>query len=404
MRTMWRACLSTTTTIRRVRESGAGALSRARDALSGQEGLSLGVGPEDCGCSMNVVDPKLSEFAANVLTQKFVAFSSDNGEIPEELANETILKSSPSFVVLSRSNEDAEGLVSRLDSLFPQSPTIVSVARNVFRQGKPVSTVGAAVFAENFDELRREVPWSTSPGFAATGFNKNANRLLFYTTFQPQETLDVTEKVAVFALGPRRALPMFPGAVAEFFVFENRYKLMIKECAENRVPLLLYYPEAAVLCDLVDYQRHDSTGASRVRLRATRRARVDTMHPPAQHEFDLARATVEIVSDDEPPNSLQHLLDNATLKAFRDGPLRSVFREENNLREENETSPEEISFEVAAALDRVGDLDYDTKRFWFDTEDTEARLQSQISYIERIVDPDSSRTENATSSNDSSTS
>lgn len=367
---------------------------------------------------MSVVNPKLSEYRVEVFSDgRSVAFASENGEIPEDLADENILKSSPFFVVVSRSAETAAALASRLEALFPESPAVISVTQNsVLQKGKTVATAGAAVFADDFEQFRFAIPWTLASSEdlkVSTSFNKVANRQLFWTTLErPREKTIVAppSRLALFSLGPAKTLPIFPGSRAQFFIFENRYKLMIKECAEQNVPLVLSYDDASVICDLVDYRRHDDSGACTVVLRVASRATVRTVHPPSPHEFSLNRATVEPLFDTKIDTSLDHLLDHFTLKFFkaRYYPFTQEQQQQPPLDDEQQSdqeSPEALSFRIAAVVDQICDVDYHTKLFWFDTTDTASRLASLIQYVEKHILKlqDDTTTVNTETDNDTST-
>lgn len=377
----------------RFSESGEGAVQRTSDAIAAAglkaSSISLGVAtapnntPSLDACDISVVSRSDDEMAlatileSESIQQHPVVWTSEGGAVPEDLAAFVSLDSTRLiFAIVSRS--DIEPLFGRLESLFPGAAALCAVVGeewSVRRRSSEVDIAGAVALDFNVREVSKAL-CEMSPLGVRT--NTNASRVLFGPTEHMDEAqsdesyLSDLNQVPVFA---QHQVLVFPHETAQFYVFEPRYKWMIKECIDRKRPFViadLDIDGLGALCRLVSFEQSSADVSSFITVRGLCRVRIASQ---VQHrtEFGLFRADLSTVRDDEPREKLdpEHFAPELA-------PFTTM------LGERHEQDLEAVTWKLANWLN-VGAVDHNIKRDWFDTTDTKVRLTSQLDLITSIV-------------------
>lgn len=380
----------------RFSESGEGAVQRTSEAISAAlktSSLSLGVAtapntPSLDACDISVVSRSDDETAlATILEGENmhhhhhhhhpVTWTSEGGAVPEDLA--TFIALDPTtlvFAIVSRS--DVEPLLGRLESLFPGAAALCAVVGEEYSvrlRGSEVDIAGAVAVDLNIRDVSKALCEMSPLGMRT---NDNASRVLFGPTEPMDEAksdesyLNDLHQVPVFA---QHKVLVFPNETAQFYVFEPRYKWMIKECIDRKRPFViadLDIDGLGALCRLVSFEQSSADLSSFITVRGLCRVRIGS-HVQNRTEFGLFRADLSTVRDDEPSQKLDPAHFPPELVPFT-----------TMLGDQDEQELERVTWKLANWLN-VGAVNHNIKRIWFDTTDTKVRLTSQLELITRIV-------------------
>ena len=234
--------------------------------------------------------------------------------VPDELADEALVKVEPrrlsiALVAAEHCHETAQNLFERLDCLFPGAAIVsatLAKGEKVWLPQKKKTPIAGAVLVDAEPLMVSRSVSKIAPG----RFRANkvvADELFVHKKMTEEEPRTVEDFVGL----PVFALPqvvVFPDQLADFNVFESRYKLMIKECQETSRPFLVADDHdkdtddvLATACHVidVDYSTKSQGGESKIVVKGSTRVRI-RLTPPDRSQFNLIRSqSATVLSDDD---------------------------------------------------------------------------------------------------------
>jgi len=369
--------------------------------------------PTDATMTVALGDGPVEAERETLEAERVLWWRSMTDAFPEVLADESLMKIEPSRLFFGlasnfESREACDGLFERIDHLFPGAHVARASLQPediVWLPGEENDENGVAGFAfvdADNDRATQSVARMAPQQFRA---NQRVAERLFVPSLEedpPDPIEDDFDNAPVFALSDS---VLFPGQLSEFYIFESRYKFMVKECREkNRSFILLDAADfgnkdvVATACDVLQADFFDDAprcGESKILARASKRlsVRLDDKKPS---EFGLRRINywrlLEDTAEDDVNRrelsleKLRNLLRD--LFAVTLGPgstltLDNLKLNPPNAANSNKTDWERFTWTLATWFHPY--VDTRTKNKWLAYTNTLDRLDAMLDTLEDIV-------------------